>query len=157
MTEKRGRGRPKKTAPPVEAQQVPQATPAPPQPKSAPKMPDWDRSGETEFISRLKSKAAKVDWHDYSDEDRLHVPKEIIESLKADGLVLQWVTTSVLGKEDLHRFSIFQRGGWEPVPEGFRGIATTRVEGVQLMVRAAATTRRRKPRKGARQWAASKK
>ena len=55
--------------------------------------------------------------------DRLKVPDAIIESLRRDGIALQWITRSIRGLETPQEVSKFTRGGWTPVHQSdFEGI-----------------------------------
>lgn len=45
----------------------------------------------------------------------LDIPKEMIDKLTADGIDLQWVTDSVLGKPDPQGRMAFEINCWEPV------------------------------------------
>ena len=94
---------------------------------------DWD---PTDFVGRIKGK--KVEWSDTTLEDRFHIPREKLEALRDQGVVLQWVTKSVYGREETQHMSHFYRGGWEHVPPGTFGIEVTEIEGMVLMARSAA-------------------
>lgn len=45
----------------------------------------------------------------------LDIPAEIVDGLKAEGIDLQWVTDSVLGKPDPQTRQAFEINCWEPV------------------------------------------
>ena len=124
----RGRGRPRKNPPDwTRPAAAPEAEPATPKPKATPDYiekfgtigPDWDRS---EFASM--------------DENPLTIPRSILDNLASQGIVLEWKTQSVLGKEETRGMNVHRRNGWQEVaPNEIPGIAVTEIEGLRLMAR----------------------
>lgn len=58
-----------------------------------------------------------------SARSMLDLPVEIIEKLHADGIDVQWVTDSVLGKEEPGMRQAFEINAWEPVtPDMWGGL-----------------------------------
>src|SRR5215471_17666248 len=47
--------------------------------------------------------------------DRLNVPRDILQRLEAEGIVLQWITHSLRGMELPQAQAPFIKGGWTPV------------------------------------------
>jgi hypothetical protein len=62
---------------------------------------------------RLKAKAKDVEWEDRSEQVSTHIDPELVANLRREGIVLQWCTETVLGKEFPERMSQFERNGWE--------------------------------------------
>src|SRR5262245_10504686 len=104
MTEKqasRPRGRPKKTATPA-----PQTAPA----AKVESQPETQTRNNWRDL-KAKYGTAAPDWSTKSefasgDEDRLAVPAEVIASLRANGIVVEWKTQSVLGQEQAHTMNV---------------------------------------------------
>ena len=97
-----------------------------------------------------------ADWNESTYDaasdstDRLHIPVDVLKTLEQeDGVVLQWVTTSVRGQPEPQLRARFEKGLWRPVyaddfgglfdgqfvPKGHTG--EIEVDGLTLMARPA--------------------
>jgi len=78
-------------------------------------------------IARMK---AAPNWDEETESmveaegvNRLHIPKDVVEMLAADGIALQWITHSLRGQEMPQEQAKYVKGGWTPVHQSdFDGI-----------------------------------
>jgi hypothetical protein len=70
------------------------------QPKKATAKPKWtEKAGSNwDFAERIKEKSRGVSWSDTSEENRLSIDPEILESLRQNGIVVQWVPKSTAAR-----------------------------------------------------------
>jgi hypothetical protein len=124
-------------AEPAKATSEPKAAPKA-EPKAAKKWAaragsDWRL--DVGFVSRVRGHKDDP-WEDTSQEDRLRISPELIEGLRREGIVLQWVTHTCLGREERQNVSHYLRGGWTHVQPGdIEGINTVEIDGLKLMAR----------------------
>ncbi len=118
------------------------ASDAPPEPQAKPKKAkSWTAKAgnnweiDAGFVSRVRGQK-DVEWQDSSEKNRLAIDPKLLERLRHEGIVLQWVTHSVFGKEFPERVSDFRRNGWEYVHAGdIPGIHQVEIDGLKLMAR----------------------
>src|SRR3990167_2271419 len=135
-------------------------------PVEAPKKRGWPRGKprirqtavEREPARTTIKAKPKFVYTDDEDDDRLKIPKDIIEDMERQGISLQWVTESIFGQPQPQSRARFERKGWEPVhaddfcgkfgdlfmQKGYQG--EVNVEGLVLMQRPLEFTQRARAR-----------
>jgi len=116
--------------------------------RGRPKKPDYD-AGKAPNPSAPGGPGKKPGWvTKFSDmsqwngsfanpeENRLHIPKDVVEALAREGVAIQWVTETVYGQPQDHRMSVMRRNHWQEVQPGeLPGVDVVAVDGLRLMAR----------------------
>jgi hypothetical protein len=132
----------------------------PGRPKKTAAAPDWSEGKALDSASPAASTPAKPEWAtkygdashwggEFADvqENRLAIPRDVIDALGRENIVLEWKTEKVMGQPQDHATSIHRRNGWVEVGANeLPGVHVVEVEGLRLMARPMEIHRKAKQR-----------